>query len=42
MRLNKVDDIEMGNSNCENLSGINVGSKLNVKEHLDGMIKKAS
>ena len=33
-------DIEIQNSNCEKLLGIKIGSKLNFKEHLDGIIKK--
>ena len=37
----KLDDIETENSNCEKLLGIKIDSKLNFKEHLDGIIKKA-
>ena len=38
----KFDNIEIENSNCERLLGIKIDSKLNFKEHLDGIIKKAS
>ena len=38
----KLDNIEIENSNCERLLGVKIDSKLNFKEHLDGIIKKAS
>ena len=38
----KLDNIEIENSNCEKLLGVKIHSKLNFKEHLDGIIKKAS
>ena len=38
----KFDNIEIENSNCERLIGIKIDSKLNFKEHLDGIIKKVS
>ena len=38
----KLDNIEIENSNCERLLRVKVDSKLNFKEHLDGIIKKAS
>ena len=38
----KLDNIEIKNSNCEKLLGVKIDSKLNFKEHLDGIIKKAS
>ena len=38
----KLDNIEIENSNCERLLRAKVDSKLNFKEHLDGIIKKAS
>ena len=38
----KLDNIVIGNSNCERLLGVKIDSKLNFKEHLDGIIKKAS
>ena len=37
----KLDDTEIENSNREKLLGIKIDSKLNFKEHLDGIIKKA-
>ena len=38
----KLDNIEIENSNCERLLGAKIDSKLNFKEHLDGIFKKAS
>ena len=38
----KLDNIEIENSNCERLLGVKIDSKLNSKEHLDGIIKKTS
>ena len=38
----KLDNIEIENSNCKRLLGVKIDSKLNFKEHLDGIIKKAS
>ena len=38
----KTDDIEVESSSCINLPGIKIESKLNFKDHLDGLIKKAS
>ena len=38
----KLDNIEIEDSNCERLLGVKIDSKLNFKEHLDGIIKKAS
>ena len=38
----KLDNIEIENSNCERLLGVKIDSKLNFKEHLDQIIKKAS
>ena len=38
----KLDNIEIENYNCERLLGVTINSKLNFKEHLDGIIKKAS
>ena len=38
----KLANIEIENSNCEKLLGVKTDSKLNFKEHLDGIIKKAS
>ena len=40
--LMKLDNVEIENSNCERLLGVKIDSKLNFKEHLDGIIKKAS
>ena len=38
-----MDNIEIENSNCERrLLGVQIDSKLNFKEYLDGLIKKAS
>ena len=37
----KLDNIEIENSNCERLLGVKIDSKLNFKENLDGIIKKA-
>lgn len=36
-----IDHIEK-NRNCEKLLGIKIDSKLNCKEHFDGIFKKAS
>ena len=36
----KLDNIEIENSKCERLLGVKIDSKLNFKEHLDGIIKK--
>ena len=36
----KLDNIEIENSNCKRLLGVKIDSKLNFKEHLDGIIKK--
>ena len=38
----KLENIEIENSNCQRLLGIKIDSKLNFKEHLDGIIKKTS
>ena len=38
----KLDNIEIESSNCERLLRVKIDSKLNFKEHLDGIIKKAS
>ena len=38
----KLDNIEIENSNCKRLLGVKIDSKLNFKDHLDGIIKKAS
>ena len=38
----KLDNTENENSNCERLLGVKIDSKLNFKENLDGIIKKAS
>ena len=38
----KLDNIEIENSYCERLLGIKIDSKLNFKEHLNGITKKAS
>ena len=38
----KLDNIEIENSNRERLLGVKIDSKLNFKEHLDGIIKEAS
>ena len=37
----KLDSIEIENSNCERLLGVKIDSKLDFKEHLDGIIKNA-
>ena len=38
----KLDNIEIENSHYERLLEVKIDSKLNFKEHLDGIIKKAS
>ena len=38
----KMDDIEFESSDCEKQLGIKIDSKLNFKDHLYGLIKKAS
>ena len=38
----KIGNINTENSTCESLLGIEVDNKLNLNEHLDGIIKKAS
>ena len=38
----KLDNIELENSNRERLQGVKIDLKLNFKEHLDRIIKKAS
>ena len=38
----KTDNIELENTSSEKLLGITIDSKLNFKEHLEGIIKKAS
>ena len=38
----ELDNIEIEKSNCKRLLGIKIDSKLNFKEHLDQIIKKAS
>ena len=38
----KLDNTEIEYNNCERLLGVKIDSKLNFKEHLDGIIKKAS
>ena len=37
----KLDNIEIENSHCERLLGVKIDSKLNFKEHLNVIIKKA-
>ena len=36
-----IGPFEIKNTNCENILGIKVNSRLNFNEHLDGIIKKA-
>ena len=38
----KIDNIELENTSSEKLLGIITDSKLNFKEHLEGIIKKAA
>ena len=38
----KLDNIELENTSSKKLLGIIINSKLNFKEHLEGIIKKAS
>ena len=38
----KIDNIELENTSSEKLLGIIIDGKLNFKEHLEGIIKKAS
>ena len=38
----KIGNKNIENSTCEKLLGVKVDNKLNFKEHLDGIIKKAS
>ena len=38
----KIDNIELENTSSEKLLGIIIDSKLNFKEHLEGILKKAS
>ena len=38
----ELDNIEIEKSNCKRLLGIKIDSKLNFREHLDRIIKKAS
>ena len=38
----KIDNIELENTSSEKLLGIIIDSKLNFKEHLEGIIEKAS
>ena len=38
----KIDNIELENILSEKLLGITIGSKFNFKEHLEGVIEKAS
>ena len=38
----KIDNIELENTLSKKLLGITIDSKLNFKEHLEGIIKKAS
>ena len=38
----KFDDVEVESSGFEKLIGIKINSKLSFKDHLDGVIKKAS
>ena len=38
----KIDNIELENTSSEKLLGIIIGSKLNFKEHIEGITKKAS
>ena len=38
----KIDNIELENTSSKKLLGIIIDSKLNFKEHLEGIIKKAS
>ena len=38
----KIDNIELENTSSKKLLGIVIDSKLNFKEHLEGIIKKAS
>ena len=38
----KIGNINIENSTCEKLLGVNVDNKLNFNEHLDGIVKKES
>ena len=38
----KIDNIELENTSSKKLLGIIIDSKLNFKEHLEGITKKAS
>ena len=38
----KIYSIEVENSHCEKLLGVKVDNDLKFKEHLEGIIKKAS
>ena len=38
----KIDNIELENTSSEKLLGIIIDRKLNFKEHLEGILKKAS
>lgn len=38
----KFDDVEVESSGFEKLIGIKINSKFSFKDHLDGVIKKAS
>ena len=38
----KFDDVEVESSGFEKLTGIKINSKFSFKDHLDGVIKKAS
>ena len=38
----KIDDVEVESSGFEKLIGIKINSKFSFKDHLDGVIKKAS
>ena len=38
----KIGNINIENSTCEKLLGVNVENKLNFNEHLDGIIEKPS
>ena len=38
----KIDNIELENTSSEKFLGITIDSKLNFKEHLEGILKKTS
>ena len=41
-RYNMIDSIQVENSHCEKLLDVKVDNELKFKEHLEGIIKKAS